>query len=75
MRTLLVAAASVIGLSLLSAGGASALPANAAAVRDAASESPAVTPVRYYYYVYHWRYRPVYHYRYGWHYRHRWHRY
>jgi hypothetical protein len=65
MRTLAVAAASAIGMGLLSTADVSAMPANATAVRDAASVMPAVvTPARYYvrYRCFSWRYR--YHYRY-----------
>jgi hypothetical protein len=65
MRSLAVAAASAIGMGLVSTADVSAMPANAAVVRDAASAMPAaVTPARYYvqYRCYYWRYR--YHYRY-----------
>jgi hypothetical protein len=51
-------------MSLIGTADVSAMPANAAAIRDAASGMPsAITPVRYVRYrCYYWRYR--YHYRY-----------
>jgi hypothetical protein len=70
MSKLLVATASAIGMGMLfTAADVSAMPVNATVVNDAVSANPAVTPVRYYYYVYRWHYyRPYY--RYHWH---RWH--
>jgi hypothetical protein len=50
------------GIGLASTANVSALPINGSAVRDAVSQTPAVTPARYYYYRYH--YRPYYRYHY-----------
>jgi hypothetical protein len=70
MRKLLVATASLIGMSMFSAADVSAMPINASVVKDAASAESAVTPARYYY-VYRWYYyRPVY--RWHWHHQRYW---